>query len=176
MTTPTSYDSKTIFYHWISVLLILTLWILGQNIDNFSKGDPRVIARSIHITLGVLLTVVYVLRIKWKFTAAQKLPQATPGAAGKLAIGVHHLLYLILGLILILGIAAVWIRGDNIFNLFRVPAFPTTDKELPETVTDIHGLLANALLVLAAGHALMAIWHQLILKDGVLKRVWPSLK
>jgi len=120
--------------------------------------------------------VVYVLRIKWKFTAAQKLPQATPGAAGKLAIGVHHLLYLILGLILILGIAAVWIRGDNIFNLFRVPAFPTTDKELRETVTDIHGLLANALLVLAAGHALMAIWHQVILKDGVLKRVWPSLK
>ena len=176
MTTPTSYDSKTIFYHWISVLLILTLWILGQNIDNFAKGDPRVIVRSIHITLGVLLSVVYVLRIKWKFTDAQKLPQATPGAAGKLAIGVHHLLYLILGLILILGIAAVWIRGDNIFNLFRVPAFPTTDKELRETVTDIHGLLANALLVLAAGHALMAIWHQVILKDGVLKRVWPSLK
>ena len=67
-------------------------------------------------------------------------------------------------------------RGDNIFNLFKVPAFEPSNKQLREEVVDLHGLLANALLILAAGHSLLAIWHHVILKDGVLKRMWPNLK
>ena len=176
MTTASTYDSKTIFYHWISAVLILTLWLLGQNIDNFAKGDPRVYARSMHILLGIVLAVVYILRITWRAKGGVKLPPAAAGFAGKLGLGVHHLLYLLIGLILVLGIAAVWIRGDNIFNLFRVPVFDPNNKQLREDVVDYHGLLANALLVLAIGHALLAIVHHRVLKDDVLKRMWPGLK
>jgi cytochrome b561 len=176
MTSIKTYDHKTIYYHWISAALILGLWFIGQNIDSFSKGDPRVIVRSIHITLGIILAVIFALRLKWKAQGGVKLPQATPGMLGKLAIGVHHLLYLLLGLTLVVGIAAVWIRGDNIFNLFHIPPFDPTDAQLREEVVDIHEFLANSLLVLAAGHALMAIWHHKIMKDGVLKRMLPKLK
>ena len=176
MTTNQSYDSKTISYHWISAGVILALWFIGQNIDSFAKGDPRVIVRSIHIVLGLLLAVLFVLRLKWRSQGGAKLPQATPGVLGKLATGTHHLLYLMIGLTIVVGIAAVWIRGDNIFNLFQVPAFDPENKQLREEVVDLHELLANALLVLAAGHALIAIWHHRIVKDGVLKRMWPSLK
>jgi len=176
MTTATAYDSKTIHYHWISAALIVTLWILGQNIDNFAKGDPRVYARSLHITLGLVLAVVFVLRFRWRRKGGMKLPPASSGLAGKLAIGGHHLLYLLIGLTAIVGISAVWIRGDNIFNLFHVPVFDPTDKQLREEVVDIHGLLANSLLILAGGHALLAICHHTVMKDGVLKRIWPGLK
>ncbi len=176
MTTANTYDLKTIYYHWFSAALIFTLWLLGENIDWFAKGDPRVYARSLHITLGLILAFVFVRRFKWRIQGGVKLPQATPGGMGKLALGVHHLLYLLIGLTIILGIAAVWIRGDNIFNLFQVPAFDPTDKQLREDVVDVHGLLANSLLILAAGHAVLAIWHQLMIKDGVLKRMWPGLK
>ena len=68
MTTEQSYDSKSIYYHWISALLIFLLWIIGQNIDSFERGDPRVIVRSIHILLGLILASVFVLRLKWKFS------------------------------------------------------------------------------------------------------------
>lgn len=171
-----TYDTKTIYYHWISAALILVLWFIGQNIDSFPKGDPRVIVRSIHITLGLILAVVFVSRLKWRFGGGIKLPQAVPGVLGKLAIGTHHLLYLLIALTILVGIAAVWIRGDSIFNLFQVPAFDPANKALREEVVDLHGLLANSLLVLAGGHTLIAIWHYKVVKDGVLRRIWPTLK
>ena len=176
MTTNQSYDSKTISYHWISAGGILALWFIGQNIDSFAKGDPRVMVRSIHIVIGLMLAVLFILRLKWKVQGGTKLPQATPGVLGKLATGTHHLLYLMMGLTIVVGIVSVWIRGDNIFNLFQIPAFDPGNKELRRNTNDLHELLANALLVLAAGHALIAIWHHKIVKDGVLKRMWPSLK
>jgi len=176
MTTANTYDLKTVRYHWLSAILIVALWILGQTIDDFAKGDPRVYARSMHITLGLILAVVFVLRFTWRLKGGTKLPPAAPGVQGKLAIGVHHLLYLLIAVTVGLGIFAVWARGDNIFNLFRVPVFDPTDKELREQVVDIHGLLANSLLILAAGHAALAIWHHVVMKDGVLKRILPFLK
>ena len=170
------YDTKSIYYHWISAGFILLLWLIGQNIDSFERGDPRIIVRSIHITLGLLLVVIFTLRVNWKFKGRAKLPQAQPGKLGLAAVATHHLLYLLIGATLIVGIAAVWIRGDNIFNLFTVPAFETNNSDIEDDIVDLHELLANSLLILAGGHTLLAIWHQKIIKDNLVKRMWPSLK
>ena len=31
--------------------------------------------------------------------------------------------------------------------------------------------MANLLVILAAGHAVVALWHQFVLKDGTLRRM-----
>ena len=36
---------------------------------------------------------------------------------------------------------------------------------------DIHGVLANALMIVAGGHAAMAIYHQFVMRDGLLDRM-----
>jgi len=41
---------------------------------------------------------------------------------------------------------------------------------------DLHGYLAYALFALAGLHALAALWHRLVLHDGVLARMWPRAK
>jgi cytochrome b561 len=38
---------------------------------------------------------------------------------------------------------------------------------------DWHGYLAYALFGLAGAHALIALWHQFVLRDGLLARMWP---
>ncbi len=76
----------------------------------------------------------------------------------------------------IVGLSATWIRGDNIFNLFQIPAFDPGNKELRKQVVDIHELLANSLLILAILHGMIAMWHHWIKKDDVLKRMLPRLK
>jgi cytochrome b561 len=176
MTTAISYDKKTIYYHWITAGLILALWLIGQNIDSFAKGGPKELVRSVHIFLGVVLAIVFVLRLRWKMVGGNRLPQAVPGLLGKVAIGVHHLLYLLIGLTVLVGMFSVWVRGDLIFNWIHIPAFDPSDVPLKKQVEHLHEYLANSLIVLASGHALMAVWHQFGLKDGVLKRMWPTLK
>jgi cytochrome b561 len=72
------------------------------------------------------------------------------------------------------GLAAVWIRGDNLFELFAVPAFDPGNKELRRNAVQLHEWLANGLLAAAALHLFAALWHHWKLKDGLLNRMWPN--
>jgi cytochrome b561 len=168
-----AYDSRTIALHWLTALLVIALWTVGQTIDFFPRGAPRITARSLHISAGVLLGLLLVVRIAWRRRGGLTLPPA-PGLAGRAAVGLHHLLYLLLAAVVIAGLASVWIRGDTLFNLFTVPAFDPANKELRETAVDLHGLLANLLLAGAGLHAAAALWHHHVMKDGVLRRMWPQ--
>ena len=38
-------------------------------------------------------------------------------------------------------------------------------------VGDVHALAANVLMIVVLGHALMALYHQYVLKDGLLRRM-----
>jgi cytochrome b561 len=176
MDTETAYDRRTILLHWLSALLIVALWAAGQTIDYFPRGSPRVNARSVHISLGLILAAVLAVRLAWRMRGGRRLVPALPGTAGRVARGVHHLLYLLVLLTLALGVSAVWVRGDSWFGLIQVPAFDPGNRPLREQVVDLHGLLANALLLLAAGHALMALWHQARGRHPVLVRMWPGLQ
>jgi cytochrome b561 len=172
---PATYDARTITWHWLTAALVVGLWVLGQCIDFFPRGTPRVTARSLHITAGVVLAAVLAARIVWRIKGGAKLEAADPGVLGKLAVGVHWLLYALTAAVVAVGIACVWIRGDNIFNLFTVPAFDPDNKALRHDAVELHELGANSLLILAGLHAAAALWHHWLLKDGVLRRMWPSL-
>lgn len=166
------YDRRTIFFHWLTVGLVASLWTLGQTIDWFPKSD-RVYARSTHIVLGVALGLVLIGRIRWRIAGAVHLPPAGPGRLDKLATLTHYLLYALLIGTVLLGLANAWERGDNVFNLFSIPAFDPKDKDLRATIEDWHGLAANTLLSVAAFHAAAALIHRFVWKDQVLGRMLP---
>ena len=74
------YGRRTIVLHWLTAALVVSLWILGQTIDWFPKGNPGVFARSTHISLGAALALVLVARINWRFGGrAMHLPPAGLG-------------------------------------------------------------------------------------------------
>jgi cytochrome b561 len=171
---PTTYDRRTIALHWLTAVLVLGLWTLGQTIDFFPKGSPRITARSLHITFGVTLAVLLVLRLGWRASGGTQLPPADPGLLGRFAVWVHGLLYALVAAVVLGGLAAVWTRGDNLFGWFSVPAFDPGNRALGEQVVDLHGLGANVLLAVAGLHAAAALWHHFIRHDGVLRRMWPK--
>lgn len=166
------YDSRTIRYHWLSAVLVFGLWLVGKNIDSFSSGDPRVMVRSLHITFGVLLGIILVLRIVWRMSpSSAKLPPANQGVMQTLTKSGHGLLYALMIAVVVAGVASAWIRGDNLFNLFSIPKFPTDNTNLRHSAVELHELLANALLIVALLHGLTAMWHQWGLKDNLLARM-----
>ena len=170
---PARYDRRTIALHWLTAALVVALWALGQTIDFFPKGDARVYARSLHIALGVTLALVLASRLHWRLGAGTQLPPAGAGRLDALALLTHRLLYgLLIGAVL-LGLANAWVRGDSIFNLFKIPPLAPGDRPLRETVEELHAWCANALLIVAGVHAAAALLHHLVLKDDVLRRMLP---
>lgn len=169
-----SYDPTTRALHWGSAALVLALWLAGEFLGLFPKGTPRTTVRSLHICLGLLLGALLVWRIVWRQTGGVRFALDAPLRFARQAQWAHRLLYVALALMLLSGIALVWIRGENLFNLFTLPAFDPGNKELRHNAKELHGWLANGLLLGAVLHALMALWHQWVRKDGLLLRMLPA--
>ncbi|MEO8835134.1 MAG: cytochrome b [Caldimonas sp.] len=166
------YDRRTIVLHWMTAALVVALWLLGQTIDWFPKGTPRVFARSTHISLGVALALVLVARISWRSGGrAVHLPPAGLGWLDKMATVTHWLLYGLLITTVALGVTNAWVRGDTIFNLFKIQSIDPNNKPLKESVEEWHALAANTLLVVALFHAAAGLLHHFVWHDGVLRRM-----
>lgn len=174
-TTPLHYDRRSIALHWASALLVFALWCVGQTIDWFPRGTPRITVRSLHITFGVLLGFLVIARLLWWAKGGTR-PAADPGLAGRIAKAAHGLLYVLLIAAVGAGIALTLVRGDNLFDLYKISSIAPDNKELRHDIKEVHELAANALLALALLHAAAAVWHHRVLKDGVLRRMWPRLK
>jgi cytochrome b561 len=169
-----SYDRRTIQLHWVTAALVGLLWAIAQVIDFFPKGAPKIAVRSVHIILGVVLGVILLARIVWRSRPARRLPRASDGVVGHAARIVHWALYAGLVAVILLGISNAWARGDSIFSLFRIPKLYAGNPLLKPTIENLHKTFANALVILAAAHAVAALVHHFILRDGVLRRMLPG--
>jgi cytochrome b561 len=54
----------------------------------------------------------------------------------------------------------------------ELPALRGPDKALKESAEEVHEVSVILLLVVLAVHIGAALWHQIKLRDSVLKRMW----
>lgn len=171
-----TYGPRAVWLHWLTAGLILFQWIFGRNIDWFHAGPERVDARSVHMLVGLVVLAFVVWRIWRRFSHPVALASAGPGWARAAAFATHWSLYALVLALLLAGVFTAWVRGDSIFGLFEIPAFDPAHRELRHQVGRFHGLLANLVLWLAAFHALAALAHEGVWRDGVLGRMIPVLR
>ena len=168
------YDTVSIVLHWATAVLVIALWLLAQFIDDFARGTPRIMARSTHIAVGVVLALVILTRIAWRASSGRRLPLAVPGLLGNAARAVHYGLYVLIAGTIVLGIFNVWVRGDSIFGLFSIPKLAPGNEGLKETIEELHEWFANSVLIVAGLHAAAALFHRYVLRDAVLRRMLPE--
>jgi cytochrome b561 len=138
----------------------------------FPNGPLRVDYRSVHILLGVALGLILLARLGWRLTH-HPLPPIDSGLLLAVARATHWLLYVLLIVAVALGLGNVWVRGDAIFNLFKVPAYDPGNRALMHQVGGWHALAANAVLIVAGLHAAAALAHHYVLRDATLRRMLP---
>lgn len=173
--TPLNYDNRSIWLHWITATLVVALWCLGETIDWFPKGDVRIAARSVHICLGAAVGLVLCYRLWWRAGGrGRRLAPVGTGIIQTLSTVMHFALYASLVATVVLGVANEWERGDNIFNLFKIPSFDPDNKALRGQLEDLHGWSADILIWLAGLHAVMGLAHHFVWKDDVLRRMLPA--
>jgi cytochrome b561 len=94
----------------------------------------------------------------------------------RLERGVHRLLYLLLAAQIVLGFALRWAQGEPFFffGLFSVPEILGPSKDWEKIFEPLHNAVGWAIIYLAGAHALAALFHHYVLRDGVLRRMIPG--
>ncbi len=169
------YDIVTIWLHWLTAGLVIALWLEAQVIDFFGRGgNAEVYMRSLHITLGVTFALVLAVRVLWRLTGARRPKFAENDVLERIAHATHYGLYILAGVVVIMGLLTVWMQGDSIWNLFTVPAYdPANVRALGHWMQGWHGVAANTILIVAGLHAAAALVHHFLLRDDVLRRMLP---
>ena len=127
---------------------------------------------SYHVDLGVTLFLLVLLRGVWGLWNLSRRPTES-GPMEYLAKAGHaglYVLMVIVPMIKIIGSAG----GTRGFSYFGIQIFPTRDAAIAwtKTISEWHGTLGWILAALVLGHIGAAlIWHQLIKRDGILKRM-----
>jgi cytochrome b561 len=91
----------------------------------------------------------------------------------KAATAGHHTIYLLLATLFISGylISTSDGRGIDVFTWFTVPSAGELFPNQSDIAGDIHYYVAITLIVLAAGHAIMALKHHFKDKDNTLRKM-----
>lgn len=168
------YDGLSRWLHWITAVLVLALWLIGLAIESFPRGWLRNSVRSIHIVMGFALLALWVLRITWRFTAARHPERSDQGRLDRLARHAHWILLGWLGLTLLAGVLDAWVRGVPVFGWWTFTSPAPGVRWIRKAVGGMHEWLGHGLIVLASLHALAALWHHWVLRDGVLRSMLPA--
>ena len=157
MKTRKGYAGTQILLHWLVGVLVVFNYFYSDGMGRALAARlgtagvrPPPIEPWVHVWVGVTVLALVVLRLLLRqVRGAPEVPGT--GMAKAAAIWGHRLLYTLLLVVPALG-GLAWFGGLRALG-------------------DPHEVLANVLLVVAGGHAVMALVHHYVLKDGTLSRM-----
>ncbi|MFK0386505.1 cytochrome b [Agrobacterium sp. NPDC090273] len=175
--SPDRYGLISRLLHWgMACLLvwqfavILTWRVFGpadwvKSVTSFGPG---------HGTIGLLTIILVVIRVIWALINRGRRPERASGWSGRAAAVVHCSFYGLMFVIPALALLRAYGNGRGF-----MPWIPASGVRIDWMVAPanlLHGVLSWCLLVLIAGHIVMALFHQLALKDGTLARMAGSFR
>ena len=164
-------------FHWLMFALIVSAWWAVDQHENFPKGSlERGEWMSLHKAFGLSVFMLVWLRLAWRLSGSVPAPAIVSVWQHRAAQGVHWALYFMMIAMPFSGLLMSQYAGRAVswFGIFTVPVFLEQNKELAGQIKDLHtDVLWPLLLTLLVLHVVAALWHQFIVKDGLLKRMLP---
>src|SRR3954468_15026431 len=172
MTTPARYPLRTRILHWLTAILVFSMLLIGFAMVN-SIGSYSSL-RAVHMTLGIVVLVIVVLRAANRLThRVPKLPDTVGWVEHKLVVGSELALYTLRLAQPLVGLAMVSATGKpvDVFGSLHLPRIAPFSADLYFVLRQTHSLLAYALVVIIAAHVSAVLLHTLTLRDGMLSRM-----
>jgi cytochrome b561 len=168
------YHPLLVALHWLIAVMIIALLSVGFFLAvAVPNTDPRKLSiLLVHMAAGMfvfaLMTVRLIVRLS---TARPANVAARRPAPGWLASAVHYGFYL-----LVLGMAGSGLSTSILAGLNR-SVFQGSGEPLPPDFAAYPTFVAHAcfawlLLGLLVLHVIAALYHQFLLRDGLLGRMW----
>ncbi|MCC6779438.1 MAG: cytochrome b/b6 domain-containing protein [Hyphomicrobiales bacterium] len=167
------YHPFLVTLHWLLAFLIVAALALGfLALAPTSNAAPeKVDALQAHMIGGMLILALMIMRFVVRLLTWHPL-RATTGfpRLDRLAPITHYGFYLLILLMVGTGFATAILAGlpDIVFARSGKP-LPPDFLVYPTRV--VHGYLAWLLVALIVLHVLAALYHQLVRKDGLLRRM-----
>ncbi len=166
------YHPALVVLHWLLAIAILGTFVMGSFVLDEMKNDvpEKVLLLKLHIVGGLGILVLTLLRLIVRMRTPKPAPVVTDSPLmDKVGTGVHHLLYLLTALAVLSGVVLA-LNADLFAILFKHVG------NLPDDFDDfashqVHGLLAQALVLLTLVHVAGALKHQFILKNNIFARM-----
>lgn len=157
------YDITIRVLHWLMAALLLTLIAIGWWMSDLPKEDPSKLSFILlHKSLGVTALLLIIGRLGVRFmTKAPALPESIPATEQKAAKLAHLALYGLMIAIPLSGYVMSMASGYGIewFGI-KLHNYIGVDLELAETLSEVHEILPNILLVVVALHIAGVIKHR----------------
>lgn len=174
--TSSRFGLVSVVLHWLVALAVFGLFGLGYYMVDLGYYDPWYRkGPDIHRSIGILLFIVMLGRLAWRWGNRTPAPLATHKRWEVLtAHATHGLLYLLIFVAMVSGYLISTADGSaiDVFGWFRVPSVTGQIKGLEDSAGAVHYWSTWALVLLAVTHALAALKHHIIDRDQTLRRMF----
>jgi cytochrome b561 len=172
------YGWPLIGLHWLMLLLIIAAYVLGMILEEMALSPLKLKLYAWHKWVGMLVLFLLPLRIVLRLSDKLDHRLGLTAWEAKVSAVVHGSIYLLLLLAPLFG----WLQSSAAgfpvvwFGVMPLPDLVDKDKALAEVLKELHEGSVNLLVTLAAMHAVAALYHHHVRRDGVLARMVPWLR
>jgi cytochrome b561 len=169
-------SGKLVVLHWLTLFCVVSGVVLILIRDEVAGRATRQWLLDGHRHAGVLVLLLFVARVALRIRSGKLSPTGDPSRLARIAATlVHAALYALLLALPVLGWALNDALGKPAHLLgVALPALVRADEDLADTLLAWHQDAAWLLLGLVLLHAAAALWHHFVLRDGVLRTMFPK--
>ncbi|MEP6998494.1 MAG: cytochrome b [Betaproteobacteria bacterium] len=169
------YPTAVIVMHWAIAVAVTGLIVLGwwmQTVPKLPVG-PRADAYNLHKSIGLAALALMAVRLAWRASHRPPALPPLPLSQARAAVAVHLLLYAVMFIDALSGYIGSATSGYPVkFFGWVLPFWAGTNDAVKEACSLVH-FVSNWVLVAAIGaHVAATIYHQWVLHDGLLWRMW----
>ena len=177
--TPPGYTTTARLLHWIIALMVLSTIPIGtimlrEGIDRSTQDTLFIL----HKNGGVIILILVLARIAWRVAnPSPPLPDTVPPIQRLASRTVHLGLYAMLIFMAVTGYTRVAAGGFPIemLDALGLPRLAPRSDSLAETAQTLHHYGRYVLVALILVHVGAALYHALVMRDGVFRRMWPPV-
>jgi len=170
------YPIAVIVLHWATAAAVVGLVVLGWWMQTIPKDPvgPRADAYNLHKSIGLTVLVLMLIRLGWRIShRPPELPPLPPWQAWA-ARTVHALLYVLMFADAFSGYLGSAVSGFPVkFFGVVLPAWAPASPILKEACSIVHLVSSWGLVIVIGIHLAATLYHQWVLRDGLLWRMWP---
>ncbi len=174
MKSASRYHPFLVTLHWLLALLVVAALMVGFFLlASRPNDDPQKISiLRAHMAVGMAILALMIIRFIVRLRTWKPALATTRNAMlDRLAPIAHYGFYVLILLMVATGYATAILAGLNRI-VFQGSGEPLPPDFGAYPTFRAHGALAMLLAILIVLHTLAALYHQFVLKDGLLRRMF----